>query len=178
MVFADLRGFTSFSDRVEPEEVTATLAEYHAAMGDRIAEYTGTLEHFAGDGFMVFFNDPVDQPDHAERAVRMARAMCADVRRLRERWLRKGYPIDVGIGIDSGYATCGFIGYEGRRDYGVIGNVSNLAARLSDAAAGGEILITTRVHAELRDGVRTEPVGELALKGFAQPQLAFRLMVD
>ena len=176
VVFADLRGFTAFAESVEPEEVTATLAEYHAAMGDRIAEFAGTLEHFAGDGFMVFFNDPVDQPDHADRAVKMAIAMCADVRRLRESWARKGYPIDAGIGIDSGYATCGFVGYEGRRDYGVIGSVSNLAARLSDAAAGGEILITARVCAELHAPVPTEPIGELTLKGFAQPQPAFRVL--
>jgi class 3 adenylate cyclase len=176
VMFADLRGFTSFAESVEPEEVTATLAEYHAAMGGRIAEFAGTLEHFAGDGLMVFFNDPLEQPDHADRAVRMAAAMCADVRRLRASWARKGYPIDVGIGIDSGYATCGFVGYEGRRDYGVIGSVSNLAARLSDAAAGGQILITGRVRAELRDGIQTEPVAELTLKGFAQPQAAYRLI--
>jgi class 3 adenylate cyclase len=176
VVFADLRGFTSFSETHEPEEVTATLAEYHAAMGARIAEYGGTLEHFAGDGFMVFFNDPVDQPDHADRAVKMALAMCRDVRHLREGWTRKGYPIDAGIGIDTGYATVGFVGYEGRRDYGVIGNVTNLAARLSDAAAGGEILITARACAELRNPVPSESVGELSLKGFAQPQATFRIV--
>jgi adenylate cyclase len=176
VVFADLRGFTSFSDSVEPEEVMATLAEYHAVMGRRIAEYAGTLERFAGDGFMVFFNDPVDQPDHAERAVQMALAMRADMEELRERWARKGYRIHLGIGIDSGYATCGFVGYEGRREYGVIGNVSNLAARLSDAAAPGEILVSARVFAELSNGVRVEPVGELTLKGFHQPQQAYRLV--
>ncbi|MFN8604003.1 MAG: adenylate/guanylate cyclase domain-containing protein [Candidatus Binatia bacterium] len=176
VVFADLRGFTSFSETHEPEEVTATLAEYHAAMGRRIAEYEGTLEHFAGDGFVVFFNDPLDQPDHADRAVRMALAMCADVRRLREGWLRKGFPIDAGLGIDTGYATVGFVGYEGRRDYGVIGNVTNLAARLSDAAAGGEILITARACAALREEFPLESVGELTLKGFAQPQPTFRVL--
>lgn len=176
VLFADLRGFTSFSESVEPEELMATLAEYHAAMGRRVAEHAGTLERFAGDGFMVFFNDPLDQPDHAQRAVRMALAMRDDVRRLREIWARKGYPIDVGIGIDTGYATCGFVGYEGRRDYGVIGKVTNLAARLSDVAAPGEILITARVFAELQDGVATEPAGELSLKGFAQPQTAYRVV--
>ena len=174
--FADLRGFTSFSDSVEPEEVMATLAEYHAAMGRRIAAFGGTLERFAGDGFMVFFNDPVDQADHVERTVRMALAMRTDVQRLREGWLRKGYQIDVGMGIHTGYATCGFVGYEGRRDYAVIGNVTNLAARLSAAAAGGEILITARVRGELHDGYRTEPAGELTLKGFHQPQAAYRLL--
>jgi class 3 adenylate cyclase len=174
--FADLRGFTSFSDRVEPEEVMATLAEYHHVMGRRIAEFAGTLERFAGDGFMVFFNDPVEQDDHVDRAVRMALAMRQDVRSLRDEWARKGYSIDVGMGIHTGYATCGFIGYEGRRDYGVIGNVTNLAARLSDAAAGGEILVTARVIAELRNGCRTEAAGQLSLKGFQQPQAVHRVL--
>lgn len=176
VVFVDLRGFTAFSDSVEPEEVMATLAEYHGAMGRRIAQFAGTLERFAGDGFMVFFNDPVDQPDHVARGVGMALAMRTDVRDLRESWLKKGYSIDIGIGLHTGYATCGFIGYEGRRDYGVIGNTTNLAARLSDAASAGEILISTRVHAELRNGHRAEPIGELQLKGFHQAQIAYRLL--
>ncbi|MCK6554293.1 GAF domain-containing protein [Candidatus Binatia bacterium] len=176
VLFADLRGFTSFSDRVEPEEVMATLAEYHECMGRRIGEYAGTLERFAGDGLMVFFNDPVEQADHVDRAVAMALAMRGDVERLRGEWRRKGYAIDVGMGIHTGYATCGFVGYEGRRDYSVIGNVTNLAARLSDAAGGGEILISGRVMAELRNGCRAEPVGELALKGFQQPQPVYRLI--
>jgi class 3 adenylate cyclase len=174
--FADLRGFTSFSDRVEPEEVMATLAEYHAAMGRRVAEFAGTLERFAGDGFMVFFNDPVEQEDHVERAVCMALAMRGDVVRLRENWTRKGYAIDVGMGIHTGYATCGFIGYEGRRDYGVIGNVTNLASRLSDAAGGGEILVSARVVAELHNGTHTEAAGELSLKGFQQAQAVYRVI--
>lgn len=175
VLFADLRGFTSFSDSVEPEEVIATLDEYHTAMGARIAEFEGTLEHFAGDGFMVFFNDPVDQPDHVERAARLALAMRDDVERLRLAWLRKGYNIHLGMGIHSGYATCGFIGYEGRRDYAVIGNVTNLAARLSDAAGPGEILISARSYGELR-GFLAEPIGELTLKGFHQPQPALKLL--
>ena len=176
IVFADLRGFTAFSEVSEPEEVMATLAEYHAAMGRRIAEYGGTLEHFAGDGFLVFFNDPVEQPDHAERAVRMALDMRSDIEPLREAWLHRGYRIHLGIGIATGYATCGFVGYEGRRDYGVIGNVTNLAARLSDAAAPGEILISGRVQDELGNGFRAEPVGELTLKGFQQAHRAYRLV--
>ena len=174
--FADLRGFTSFSDRVEPEEVMATLSQFHEAMGRRIAEFAGTVERFTGDGIMVFFNDPVDQPDHAQRAVSMALGIEEDVGRLREEWTRKGYEIDVGMGIHTGYATCGFIGYEGRRDYGVIGNVTNLAARLSDAAGPGEILITAGVRNELSGGHGLEPAGELSLKGFHQSQLAFRLL--
>jgi class 3 adenylate cyclase len=176
VVFVDLRGFTSFSDSVEPEEVMATLAEYHAVMGARIAEFAGTLERFAGDGFMVFFNDPVEQPDHVRRAAAMARAMLRDVERLREGWKEKGYRIDVGIGIHTGFATCGFIGYEGRRDYGVIGNVTNLAARLSDAAQPGEILVSARVRTELGEEATAEPVGEVSLKGFHQPQDVYRVL--
>jgi len=175
VVFVDLRGFTSFSDSVEPEEVMATLAEYHSVMGARIAEFAGTLERFAGDGFMVFFNDPVEQTDHVQRAAAMALAMLRDVDRLRESWQEKGYRIDVGVGIHTGFATCGFIGYEGRRDYGVIGNVTNLAARLSDAAGPGEILISARVRTELGSAIGAEACGDLALKGFHQPQAVFRL---
>ena len=154
----------------------ATLAEYHSLMGRRIAEFAGTLERFAGDGFMVFFNDPVDQPDHAERAARMALAMYADLERLRDAWRRKGYQIDVGTGIHTGYATCGFIGYEGRRDYAVIGNVSNLASRLSAAAKAGEILVSARVYGELGEEYRMDAVGEMELKGFHQAQMVYRLI--
>jgi len=176
--FADLRGFTAFSESVEPEEVMATLAEYHHAMGRRVTEFAGTLERFAGDGFMVFFNDPVDQEDHVERAVRMALAMHGDIARLRTGWTSRRYRIDAGMGIHTGYATCGFIGYEGRRDYGVIGNVTNLAARLSDAAKGGEILVSAAVRGELRELLQFEVVGELELPGFHAPQAAFRLMPE
>ncbi len=173
--FADLRGFTSFSEGVEPEDVMATLAEYHGRMGARIAEYEGTLERFAGDGFMVFFNDPVDQPDHVSRAARMALAMQADLRELRALWQSRGHDIDAGMGIHTGYATVGFIGYEGRRDYAVIGSVTNLAARLSDAAAGGEVLVSAAVQAELGDAVACEPSDTLELKGITRPVRAFRL---
>ncbi len=176
VVFADLRGFTEFSDTVEPEEVTETLNEFHAVMGAHVTRWEGTLERFTGDGFMVFFNDPLEQRDHVERAARMTLAMRASVARLRERWRLKGYPIDLGLGLHTGYATCGFIGYEGRRDYGVIGNVTNLAAGFSEAANGGEILISARVRAELPDSIATEPAGELALSGFAEPQRAFRML--
>jgi class 3 adenylate cyclase len=176
--FADLRGFTSFSESFEPEEVMATLAEYHSAMGKRVSEFAGTLERFAGDGFMVFFNDPVEQPDHVERAVRMALAMHGDIMNLRPRWAQRRYRIDAAMGIHTGYATCGFIGYEGRRDYGVIGNVTNLAARLSDAAKGGEILVSAAVRGELRDLLPFEAVGELELQGFHSPQSTFRIVPE
>jgi class 3 adenylate cyclase len=176
VVFADLRGFTAFSDSVEPEEVAATLSGYHAAMGVHIEGHGGTLERFTGDGFMVFFNDPIEQPDHIERAARMALAMRESLGELRESWQRKGYRIDMGIGIHTGYATCGFVGYEGRRDYGVIGRVTNLASRLSDTAPSGEILISSRVRAELPEAFVTEPAGELELKGFSQAQAAHHLV--
>jgi class 3 adenylate cyclase len=176
VLFADLRGFTAFSDAVEPEVVTETLNEFHAAMGAHVTQWEGTLERFTGDGFMVFFNDPLEQPDHVERAVRMALDLRSTVARLREGWLRKGYAIDLGIGLHTGYATCGFIGYEGRRDYGVIGKVTNMAARLSDTAKGGEILISARVRSELPASILTEPVGELVLTGFSEPQSAFRVL--
>ena len=174
--FADLRGFTAFSERHEPEEVVATLAEYHSEMGARIGEFEGTLERFVGDGFMVFFNDPVEQVDHVERAARMAIAMLGDVAELRRGWERRGYAIDVGMGIATGYATVGFIGYEGRRDYAVIGSVTNLASRLSDQAGPGEILITPGVRVELPAELETEPAGEFRLAGFSQPQSAYRLL--
>ncbi len=176
VVFADLRGFTSFSESVEPEEVMQTLAEFHDAMGQHIREHAGTLERFTGDGLMVFFNDPLEQPDHIERAARMALQMRETMRGLRGEWQRRGYTIDMGLGIDSGYATCGFIGYEGRRDYGVIGRVTNRAARLSDAAAGGEVLISMRVQAELGPAFKTESAGEFELKGFTRRELAHRLL--
>jgi class 3 adenylate cyclase len=176
VLFADLRGFTSFADGTEPEEVMSTLAEYHEAVGQRIAALGGTLERFAGDGLMVFFNDPIEQPDHVERAVRLALAMREQVERLRQHWLRKGYQIDVGMGIHTGYATCGFVGYEGRRDYAVIGTVTNLAARLSDAAEGGTILVSARLQAALPPTYLLEALGEVSLKGFHQAQSVFRLL--
>jgi class 3 adenylate cyclase len=176
VVIADLRGFTSFSDSVEPEEVAETLNEFHAAMGAHVLQSEGTLERFTGDGFMVFFNDPLEQEDHVTRAVRMTLEMRATVLRLRERWLMRGYPIDLCIGLHTGYASCGFIGYEGRRDYGVIGNVPSVAARLADAASGGEILISARVRSELAHAIATEPAGEISLKGFSEPQSAFRVL--
>jgi class 3 adenylate cyclase len=174
--FADLRGFTSFSEGVEPEEVMSTLAEYHDSLGARIAEYGGTLERFTGDGFMVFFNDPVDQPDHVQRAAGMALAMRENVETLYRSWQQKGYEIHVGFGIHTGYATVGFVGYEGRLDYAVIGNVTNLAARLSDVAQGGEILISASVLAELKNGYQTEPAGTPQLKGISRPQPVYRLL--
>ncbi len=141
VVFVDLRGWTAFAETAEPEEVMSVLREYHAAMGQLIVEHEGTLERFTGDGMMIFFNDPVPVPNPAERAVRMALAMRERVAGLCARWDRMGYNLDAGVGIAQGYATIGAIGFEGRMDYGAIGNVTNLAARLCGEARAGQILV-------------------------------------
>src|SRR5712692_3046217 len=150
VVFLDLRGFTPFAETAEPEEVMGVLREYHAKMGKLILEHEGTLERFAGDGMMVFFNDPVPVPNPAERAARMALVMRDRVRDLRLKWRKRGVDLDLGVGIAEGYATIGAIGFEGRLDYGAIGTVTNLAARLCGEAAGGQILISARgpAHSE------------------------------
>lgn len=167
-VFSDLRGFTAFSDTAAPEEVLGVLREYHAAMGAIIVEFGGTLEHFAGDGMMVFFNDPVLQPDHTARAVHMAIGMRDRFAVLAARWSRLGYDLGLGIGIATGYATLGRIGFEGRYDYGMVGTAVIVASRLSSAAEAGQILLNPRTHAAVESLVRTEHVGELQLKGFSR----------
>jgi adenylate cyclase len=167
-LFADLRGFTAFSDTAEPEEVLGVLREYHAAMGELIVRFGGTLEHFAGDGMMVFFNDPLPQPDHAARAVGLAVAMRDRFAALNDRWARLGYELGLGIGIASGYATLGRIGFEGRYDYGMVGTAVIMASRLSSAAEAGQILLNPRTHAAVEGLFGTEPVGELRLKGFSR----------
>jgi CheY-like chemotaxis protein len=169
VVFCDLRGFTSFAESGEPEDVMGVLREYHSVLGQAIFEYEGTLERFTGDGLMVFFNDPVPCDDPALRAVRMAVAMQEGVGELVEDWKKRDYQLDLGIGIAQGYATLGRIGFEGRFDYAAIGTVTNLAARLCDRAAGGQILISQRVYAETEDVIAAEPVTELELKGFSKP---------
>jgi len=168
-VFADLRGFTAFSDSAEPEEVLGVLREYHAMMGEQIVEHGGTLEHFAGDGMMVFFNDPVLQEDHVDRAVLMAVAMRSRFAELAERWSKLGFELGLGIGIATGYATLGRIGFEGRYDYGMVGTAVIVASRLSSAAEANQILLNPRAHAAVETLVRVEPVGDLSLKGFARP---------
>jgi adenylate cyclase len=167
-VFCDLRGFTAFSDTAAPEEVLGVLREYHAEMGALIVEYGGTLEHFAGDGMMVFFNDPVLQSDHAARAVHMAVAMRDRFAALDAGWSKLGYELGLGIGIASGYATLGRIGFEGRYDYGMVGTAVIVASRLSSAAEAGQILLNPRAHAAVESLVATESVGELQLKGFSR----------
>jgi adenylate cyclase len=176
VVFLDLRGFTAFAETSEPEEVMTVLREYHAEMGTLIMAHEGTLERFTGDGMMIFFNDPVPVPDPAQRAVRMAVAMRARVAELATGWRKRGFDLDFGIGIAQGYATIGAIGFEGRWDYGAIGTVTNLAARLCGEAKPGQILISQRVFATGEELVVAEPIGELVLKGFQRPVKAYNVV--
>lgn len=174
--FVDLRGFTAFTERSDPEDVMLALNEYHTAMGELVMAYEGTLEHFAGDGMMIYFNDPVEIENPAAVAVSMAIGMQQRFATLASDWKRRGYLLSMGIGVAQGFATIGAIGYEGRRDYGVIGNVTNMAARLCAEAAGGQILISQRVQRGVAHIARTEPVGELMLKGFQLPVPAYMVL--
>jgi class 3 adenylate cyclase len=176
VVFLDLRGYTAFAETAEPEEVMGVLREYHAAMGGLILAHEGTLERFAGDGMMIFFNDPVPVPNPAERAVRMAVAMRDRMVELSVAWRRRGYDLHIGVGIATGYATIGAIGFEGRWDYGAIGTVTNLAFRLCGEARPGQILLSRRALVTVEDLVETEFVGELSLKGFSRPISTFDLL--
>jgi adenylate cyclase len=169
VVFVDLRGFTAFAETAEPEEVMGVLREYHAEMGRLILAHEGTLERFTGDGMMIFFNDPVEVPNPAERAIRMAVAMRDGVGGLAARWRKRGWDLSLGVGIAQGYATIGAIGFEGRMDYGAIGTVTNLAARLCGEAAGGQILVSARVSGAVENIVEADDVGPVTLKGLARP---------
>ena len=175
VVFIDLRGFTTFTDRAEPEEVMELLHDYHAAMGRIVLDHGGTLERFAGDSVMVFFNDPVPIEHPAEQAVRMALAMQQAFPPLGALWKKRGYELALGCGIAQGYATLGAIGFEGRWDYAAIGNVTNLAARLCAEAAGGQVLVDRKIFARVETLVDAVPVGPLVLKGLAQPVPAFAI---
>lgn len=173
--FCDLRGFSAFSETAEPEEALAVLRAYHSALGGLVFRYEGTLEHFAGDGVMVFFNDPIPLPDPVHRAVRMAVAMRERMWELCEQWTKRGYHLGFGAGIHVGYATLGRIGFEGRYDYGAVGPVTNLAFRLSSEALEGQILLSQRALGAVEELVETEPVGELVVKGFSRPVAAFNV---
>ena len=174
--FLDLRGFTAFAESVEPEEVMGVLRQYHADMGRLVMEHEGTLERFTGDGMMVFFNDPVPVPNAAERTVHMALAMRKRVSELIGTWRNLGYELELGIGIAQGYATIGAIGYEGRWDYGAIGPVTNLAARLCGEAKPGQILVSKRLLATTSHLFEVEPAGELTLKGMQRPVSAYNIV--
>ena len=175
VVFVDLRGFTAFTESAEPEEVIGLLHEYHGEMGRIIAAHDGTIERFAGDGIMVFFNDPMPLANPAEHAVRMALEMRQRFATLAAGWRKQGFELGIGIGIAHGYATIGAIGFEGRWDYGAIGGVTNLAARLCGEAGAGQILADRKAVAKVEGLVEFAPVGELVLKGFSQPLPAFEI---
>ena len=174
-VFVDLCGFTAFTDAAEPEEVQAVLREYHEAMGALISKYEGTLDRFAGDGILIFFNDPLPVPDAAARAAAMTLEMQSQFAPLRVRWSKLGYDLDLSIGIAKGFATLGAFGYESRFDYTAIGGVVNLAARLCDEAGPGDILIDRRARAALDESAKVESLGALTLKGYAHTVPAFKL---
>jgi adenylate cyclase len=175
VVFTDLRGFTAFTETAEPEEAMGVLRDYHGTLGPIVMAHEGTIEHFAGDGLMILFNDPVpvEQPEFA--AVRMSLDMREAVEKLSWDWKKRGHELGFGVGIANGYATMGAIGFEGRRDYGAIGPVCNMSARLCSEAKAGQILVSQRVHGKIEQSVRTEPAGELTLKGFHRPIPAFNV---
>ncbi|WP_457254442.1 response regulator [Pedococcus sp. P5_B7] len=175
-VYCDLRGFTSFAETAEPEEVISVLREYHEALGDLVFRFEGTLEHFAGDGLLVFFNDPIPCPDAPERAVRMAVAMRGRVAELAEGWRKHGHDLGFGVGIAQGYATLGRVGFEGRYDYAAIGTVTNVSARLSDTARAGQILATQRVVTGAAEVAVTRSLGPMELRGITRPIEVFDVL--
>ena len=175
VLFADLRGWTAFSASTEPEEVMGVIREFHTAMGAMIVRFEATVGWFAGDGLMVWFNDPIPCPDPAARSVRMAVAMRDTMSGLTSKWRKRGHDLDFSVGIALGYATLGRIGFDGRYDYGAVGSVMNMASRLCDEAGPGQILVTDRVLAEVEELVEAESAGALVLKGFAKPVAAFRV---
>ena len=177
-LFCDLRGFTGFSESSDPEDVMALLREYHAAIGEIIIKYSGTLERFAGDGVMVVFNDPVEVINPALQAVRMALDMRTAIGALIEKWHRLGHDLGFGIGIAHGFATIGTIGFEGRFDYAAIGTVSNVASRLCDEAKPGQILISPRVQLAIEDAVTVESAGVFTLKGIRRPMAAYNVLAS
>ena len=176
MFFADLRGWTTFVDAVEPEELMRVLREFHDVVGRLVKQFDATVGFLEGDGVQLFFNDPIEIPDAPLRAVRLACALREEMADLTPVWLKRGYELELGIGIALGFATCGEVGFEGRSDYAAIGSVTNLASRLADEATGGQILIAQRLYAEIEDRVEVEPVGEFTLKGFARPVAAFNVL--
>jgi adenylate cyclase len=175
-LFCDLRGFTGFTESADAEDVMALLRDYHAAIGELVVKYSGTLERYAGDGVMVIFNDPVPVENPALQAVLMALELRDALGALTATWSRLGHEIGFGIGIAHGFATLGTIGFEGRFDYAAIGTVSNVASRLCDEAKPGQILISPRVLMKVENAVKVEPVGEFELKGIRRLLAAYNVV--
>jgi DNA-binding response OmpR family regulator len=176
MFFADLRGWSSFVDAAEPEELMSVLGEFHEVIGRLVKRFEATVGFLEGDGVQLFFNDPIEIPDAPLRAVRLGCALREEMAELTPRWSMRGHDLDFGAGIALGFATCGEVGFEGRSDYAAIGAVTNLASRLADEAAGGQILIAQRLYAEVDKDVDVEPAGEFMLKGFQRPVVAFNVL--
>jgi adenylate cyclase len=175
VVFCDLRGFTAFAETAEPEEVMSILHEYHAALGALINKFEGTVERFAGDGLLILFNDPLPCSDPSKRAVEMSIEMREEVSKLVKKWQTFGHKLGFGIGIASGHATLGCIGFEGRFQYSATGTVANLASRLCDQASDGQILLDIKVCSSVKSYFELEPAGELALKGLHRPVETFNV---
>jgi DNA-binding response OmpR family regulator len=176
MLFADLRGWTSFVDAVEPEELMRVLAEFHGTIGGLVRRFDATVGFIEGDGVQLFFNDPIEVPDAALRAIRFGCALREEMGGLTALWRKRGYDLDFGAGVALGYATCGEVGFEERSDYAAIGAVTNLASRLADEAGPGQVLITQRLYAEVEHEIDAHPVGEFTLKGFQRPVAAFDVL--
>ena len=176
VLFCDLRGFTAFAETSEPEEVMEALREYHLAIGPLVHRFDGTVGHFAGDGLMVFFNDPIACPDPVARACGLAVAIREALQVVIESWRARGFQLGFGIGIAQGYATMGLIGFDQRMDYAAIGTVVNLASRLCGEAVDGQILVTKRVALAVKETVKTEFLGEMALKGFTRATDIFHVL--
>ena len=176
MIFVDLRGWTTFVDAVEPEELMRVLREFHDTIGGLVRRFDATVGFIEGDGVQLFFNDPIEVPDAALRAIRLGCTLRHEMAELTARWQKRGYDLDFGAGMALGYATCGEVGFEERSDYAAVGAVTNLASRLADEAAAGQILITQRLYAEVGDEVEVQPMGEFRLKGFQRPVAAFDVL--
>jgi adenylate cyclase len=175
VLFCDLRGFTTFVETAEPEELFEVLRQYHGMVGELIPSYDGTLEHFAGDGLMVFFNDPVPVDEHELQAIRLALAVRERFTDISLGWRKRGTELGIGIGIAAGYATLGRIGFEGRYDYGALGPVTNFASRLSTTARANQILISQRLFAAVEDQVEAQPIADIELKGFTRTVTAYEV---
>ncbi len=176
IVFLDLRGFTAFSDSAEPEEVMDFLRDYHAEMGRLVFKFEGTLERFMGDGIVVIFNDPIRCENHVQKAIEMSLEMRDRVKELRTAWLKKGFDLDLGVGLACGYATLGTVGFEGRMDYGTVGNLPNLAARMCAEAKGGQILTDQKTMSKIEESFESELLAELQLKGISRPVVAYNIV--
>jgi len=176
MFFADLRGWTGFVDAVEPEELMQVLGEFHGTIGELVRRFDATVGFIEGDGVQLFFNDPKEVPDAPLRAVRLGCALREEMAELTPQWRKRGYELGFGAGIALGYATCGEVGFEGRYDYAAIGAVTNLASRLADEAAAGQVLIAQRLYAEVEADVEAEPAGQLTLRGFQRPVVAYNVL--